>query len=117
MESRCYTNRSVITRWDIVGTCAAKVAVGIGASVILFDVNINRLRYLNDALPKNITLLFSNQYSLEDEIKKCRCCIGAVLIPDAEALKLVTEEMIKKTKPNSVIVNVVIDQDGCIKSV
>ena len=72
---------------------------------------------MNDALPKNITLLFSNQYSLEDEIKKCRCCIGAVLIPDAEALKLATEEMIKKTKPNSVIVNVVIDQDGCIKSV
>jgi len=109
-------SKVVIIRGGTVGTCAVKVAAGIGASVILFDVNINRLRYLDDVLPKNITLLFSSQYSLEEEIKDADAVIGAVLIPDVEAPKLVTEEMIKKMKPNSVIIDVVIDQDGCIKS-
>ena len=97
-----------------VGTCAAKVAAGIGANVTLLDISINRLKYLADVLPKNITLLISNQHNIEEEIKDADAVIGAVLIPGAKAPKLVTEEMIKMMKPNSVIVDVAIDQGGCI---
>ncbi len=106
----------VVIGGGTVGTCAAKVAAGIGARVTLFDININRLRYLDDVLPKNITILYSNQHSIEEEIKDADAVIGAVLIPGAEAPKLVTEEMIKKMKPNSVIVDVAIDQGGCIET-
>lgn len=106
----------VVIGGGTVGTCAAKVAAGIGARVTLFDININRLRYLDDVLPKNITLLYSNQHSIEEEIKDADAVIGAVLIPGAEAPKLVTEGMIKKMKPNSVIVDVAIDQGGCIET-
>ena len=106
----------VVIGGGTVGTCAAKVAAGIGARVTLFDININRLRYLDDVLPKNITLLYSNQHSIEEEIKDADAVIGAVLIPGAEAPKLVTEDMVKKMKPNSVIVDVAIDQGGCIET-
>jgi alanine dehydrogenase len=104
----------VVIGGGTVGTNAAKVAAGMGANVILFDININRLKYLDDVLPKNITLLISNQHNIEEEIKDADAVIGAVLIPGAKAPKLVTEEMIKMMKPNSVIVDVAIDQGGCI---
>jgi len=104
----------VVIGGGTVGTNAAKVAAGLGARVILFDININRLKYLDDVLPKNITLLMSNQYSIEEEVKDADAIIGAVLIPGAKAPKLVTEEMIKKMRPNSVVVDVAIDQGGCI---
>lgn len=97
-----------------VGTCAAKVAAGLGANVTLLDINIRRLRYLDNVLPKNIKLIVSNQHNIEEEIKDADAVIGAVLIPGAEAPKLVTEEMVKKMKPNAVIVDVAIDQGGCI---
>ena len=97
-----------------MGTCAAKVAAGIGANVTLLDVNIKRLRYLDEVLPKNIRLIVSNQHNIEEETKDADAVIGAVLIPGAEAPKLMTEEMVKKMKPNSVIVDVAIDQGGCI---
>jgi len=106
----------VVIGGGTVGTCAAKVAAGIGARVTLFDINVNRLRYLDDVLPKNITLLYSNQHSIEEELKDADAVIGAVLIPGAEAPKLVTEEMVKKMKPNSVVVDVAIDQGGCIET-
>ena len=104
----------VVVGGGTVGTNAAKVAAGMGANVTLFDININRLKYLDDVLPKNITLLMSNQHNIEEEIKDADAVIGAVLIPGAKAPKLVTEEMIKKMKANSVIVDVAIDQGGCI---
>jgi len=106
----------VVVGGGTVGTNAAKVAAGMGANVSLFDININRLKYLDDVLPKNITVLYSNQHNLEKEIKDADAVIGAVLIPGAEAPKLVTEEMIKMMKPNSVIVDVAIDQGGCIET-
>ena len=106
----------VVLGGGTVGTSAAKVAAGIGANVTLFDININRLRYLDDVLPKNITLLYSSQHSVEEEIKDADVVIGAVLIPGAEAPKLVTEEMVKKMKPNSVMVDVAIDQGGCFET-
>jgi len=104
----------VVVGGGTVGTNAAKVAAGMGANVTLFDININRLKYLDDVLPKNITLLMSNQHNIEEEIKDADAVIGAVLIPGTKAPKLVTEEMIKKMKANSVIVDVAIDQGGCI---
>jgi len=104
----------VVIGGGTVGTNAAKIAAGIGAKVTLFDININRLKYLDDVLPKNITLLVSNQHNIEEETKDADAVIGAVLIPGAEAPKLMTEEMVKKMKPNSVIVDVAIDQGGCI---
>jgi len=104
----------VVIGGGTVGTNAAKVAAGMGARVILFDININRLKYLDDVLPKNIILLMSNQHSIEEETKDADAVIGAVLIPGAKAPKLMSEEMVKKMKPNSVIVDVAIDQGGCI---
>jgi len=106
----------VVLGGGTVGTCAAKVAAGIGANVTLLDININRLKYLADVLPKNITLLISNQHNIEEEIKDADAVIGAVLIPGAEAPKLITKEMLKIMKPNSVIVDVAIDQGGCIET-
>jgi len=106
----------VVIGGGTVGTCAAKVAAGIGANVTLLDVNIRRLRYLDDVLPKNIRLIVSNQHNIEEETKDADAVIGAVLTPGAEAPKLVTEEMLKKMKPNSVIVDVAIDQGGCFET-
>jgi len=106
----------VVIGGGTVGTCAAKVAAGIGAKVTLLDISIKRLRYLDDVLPKNINLLVSNQHNIEEEAKDADAVIGAVLIPGAEAPKLMTEEMVKKMKPNSVIVDVAIDQGGCIET-
>lgn len=106
----------VVVGGGTVGTNAAKVAAGIGANVTLLDISINRLKYLADVLPKNITLLISNQQNIEEEIKDADAVIGAVLIPGAKAPKLITKEMIKKMKPNSVIVDVAIDQGGCIET-
>jgi len=106
----------VVLGGGTVGTCAAKVAAGIGANVTLLDISINRLKYLADVLPKNITLLISNQHNIEEEIKDADAVIGAVLIPGAEAPKLITKEMLKVMKPNSVIVDVAIDQGGCIET-
>jgi len=99
-----------------VGTNAAKVAAGIGANVTIFDISLNRLKYLDDVMPKNVNLLVSNQHNIEQEIKDTDALIGAVLVPGAAAPKLVTEEMIKTMQPNSVIVDVAIDQGGCIET-
>ncbi len=103
----------VVLGGGTVGTCAAKVAAGLGANVCLLDINIRRLRYLDDVLPKNIRLIVANQHNIEEEIQDADAVIGAVLIPGAEAPKLVTEEMLKKMKNNAVIVDVAIDQGGC----
>ena len=80
------------------------------------EISIKRLRYLDDVLPKNITLIVSNKHNIEEEIRDADAVIGAVLIPGTEAPKLVTEEMLKKMKPNSVIVDVAIDQGGCFET-
>jgi len=106
--------RVVVLGGGMVGSNAAKAAAGMGAEVILFDINIRKLNYLADVLPKNITLLISNQQSIEEEIQKADVVIGAVLIPGTKVPKVVTEEMVKKMKPNSVIVDVAIDQGGCV---
>ncbi len=106
----------VVIGGGTVGTNAAKVAAGIGANVIIFDINLDRLKYLDDIMPKNINCLVSNQHNVEQEIKDADALIGAALIPGTAAPKVVTEEMVKMMPANSVIVDVAIDQGGCIET-
>ena len=107
----------VIVGGGIVGTNAAKIAMGFGAKVTILDVNINRLRYLDDIFGARITTLMSNPFNIAESVKKADLLIGAVLIPGARAPKLVTEEMVKNMKLGSVIVDVAIDQGGSIETI
>lgn len=100
----------------IVGTNAAKIAVGLGAHVTVIDLNANRLRELEDIFGNQISTLMSNPYNIAESVKEADLLIGAVLIPGSKAPKLVTEEMVKKMKPGSVIVDVAIDQGGVIET-
>ncbi|WP_018085782.1 alanine dehydrogenase [Desulfurispora thermophila] len=101
----------------VVGTNAAKIALGMGADVTILDLNANRLRYLDDIFGSRIKTLMSNSYNIAAAVKEADLLIGAVLIPGARAPKLVTEEMVKQMKPGSVIVDVAIDQGGSIETV
>ncbi len=106
----------VVIGGGTVGTNAAKVAAGIGANVIILDISVKRLKYLDEIMPKNVNFLVSNQHNIEEEIKDTDALIGAALIPGAAAPKVVSEEMIKLMPNNSVIVDVAIDQGGCIQT-
>ncbi|SFR08610.1 alanine dehydrogenase [Desulfoscipio geothermicus] len=101
----------------VVGTNAAKIAVGMGAEVTILDNNPNRLRYLNDIFGARLKTLMSNSYNVKDAVSQADVVIGAVLIPGAKAPKIVTEEMVKAMSPGSVIVDVAIDQGGCVETV
>ncbi|MFV0506721.1 MAG: alanine dehydrogenase [Bacteroidales bacterium] len=98
----------------VVGTEAAKMAAGLGASVTIADINLNRLRYLDDVMPANVSTLYCTPYSLAELSKTQDLIIGAVLIPGAKAPKLITYDMIKTMQPGTVLVDVAIDQGGCI---
>ncbi|MCI0355839.1 MAG: alanine dehydrogenase [Acidobacteria bacterium] len=98
----------------IVGTNAAKVALGMGANVTLVDLNLNRLRELDDIFGARIQTLASNSYTIGQAARNADLLIGGVLIPGAAAPKLVTEDMVRQMKPGAVIVDVAIDQGGCI---
>ena len=100
----------------IVGTNAAKVALGMGARVTLVDLNLNRLRELDDIFSGNLHTLYSNAYNLERAVCEADLVIGGVLIPGAAAPKIVTKSMVAKMKKGSVIVDVAIDQGGCIET-
>ena len=104
----------VIVGGGLVGSNAAKMAAGLGASVIVLDIDLNRLRHLDDIMPPNVTALMSNPYNIRDAIAGADLLIGAALIRGARAPKLVTEEMVRSMKPGSVIIDVAIDQGGCI---
>jgi alanine dehydrogenase len=106
----------VILGGGIVGTNAAKIAAGLGAHVTILDVNLPRLRYLDDVMPKNVTTMMSNPYNIRKLIKRADLVIGAILIPGAKAPHLVTREMLKDMKEASVIVDVAVDQGGCIET-
>ncbi|MGE6258097.1 alanine dehydrogenase [Heyndrickxia sporothermodurans] len=101
----------------MVGTNAAKIAVGLGADVTIIDLNPERLRQLEDIFGTNVQTLMSNPFNIAEAVKESDLVIGSVLIPGAKAPKLVTEEMVKSMKPGSVIVDVAIDQGGNFETV
>jgi alanine dehydrogenase len=100
----------------VVGTNAAKMACGLGAKVYLLDTNLERLRYLSDVMPKNCFLIMSNPSNIRKLLKEADVVVGAVLIPGAKAPRLVTRDMLKFMKKGSVIIDVAIDQGGCIET-
>ena len=106
----------VILGGGIVGTNAAKVAAGLGANVVLMDISLDRLRYLDDVMPANVTTLYSDPQNIRDNLRLADLVIGAVLIPGAKAPRLVTREQLLIMKNGSVIVDVAIDQGGCIET-
>ncbi|MGO4890539.1 alanine dehydrogenase [Anaerobacillus sp. MEB173] len=101
----------------VVGTNAAKIAIGLGADVTIIDLSAERLRQLDDIFGNQIRTLMSNPLNIAEAVAEADLLIGAVLIPGAKAPKLVTEEMIKTMKPGSVIVDVAIDQGGIVETV
>jgi len=107
----------VIVGGGIVGTNAAKMAIGLGASVTLLDINADRLRQLDDQFQGRLKTLMSNPYNIAEAVKKADLLVGAVLIPGARAPRLVTEDMVKQMEDGSVIVDVAIDQGGSIETV
>ena len=100
----------------VVGTNAAKIAAGMGADVTIMDLNINRLRYLDDVMPKNVHTIVSNEYTIREFIKDSDLIIGGVLVPGAKAPKLITRDMLKDMRPGTVLVDVAVDQGGCIET-
>jgi alanine dehydrogenase len=109
--------RVMIIGGGVVGTHAAKMAAGLGATVTILDIDLERLRYLSDVLPANVKTLMSNPENIRQELARADLVIGAVLIPGAKAPKLVTRRMLKLMKPGSVIVDVAVDQGGCIETI
>lgn len=100
----------------IVGLNAVKVAAGFGATVYVLDVNLDRLRYLDDIFPKNVITLHSNPQTIRKVLQECDLLVGAVYLTGARAPVLVTREMLKLMKPRSVIVDVCVDQGGCFET-
>lgn len=100
----------------VVGTNAAKIAAGFGAKVTILDNSLYRLRYLDDVMPKNVTTMMSNPYNIRAAIAKSDLIIGAVLIAGAKAPKLITKGMLKLMKKGAVVVDVSVDQGGCIET-
>lgn len=100
----------------VVGANAAKTAAGLGANVFILDVNLDRLRYLDDVMPPNVTGLFSNRHNVLDCLKVADLVIGAVLIPGAKAPRLVRRDDLKLMPPRAVVIDVAIDQGGCFET-
>lgn len=101
----------------VSGTSAAVIAIGMGAQVTILDINMNRLTYLDDIFKNSINTLYSTPLNIEKAVKEADLVVGTVLIAGAKAPKLVTREMVKQMEPNSVIVDVSIDQGGCIETI
>ena len=100
----------------IVGANAAKIAAGFQADVAILDINMDRLRYLDDTMPANVNVLYSDRHTIRDELRLADLVVGAVLIPGAKAPRLIGREELRLMKPGSVIIDVAIDQGGCIET-
>ncbi len=100
----------------IVGTQAAWMAAGLGARVTIMDISLPRLRYLADVMPANVDTIYSNEYNIRKLIKDHDLIVGAVLIPGAKAPKLISRDMLKEMQPGTVLVDVAVDQGGCIET-
>ncbi|HIF85058.1 MAG TPA: alanine dehydrogenase [Flavobacteriaceae bacterium] len=106
----------IVLGGGVVGTQSAKMAAGLGANVTIFDISLDRLRKLDDIMPKNVNTQFSNTYNIAEAIKNAHLIIGAVLIPGAKAPNLITKEMLKDLKKGTVLVDVAVDQGGCFET-
>ena len=100
-----------------MGINAAKMAAGLGASVIILDISLERLRYLDDVLPANVKTIYSNRFNILEAIERADLVIGAVLLPGAKAPHLVTRADLKRMQPGAVIVDVAVDQGGCVETI
>ncbi|MTI39901.1 alanine dehydrogenase [Fulvivirga lutimaris] len=100
----------------VVGTNAAKMAAGMGADVTIMDLSLPRLRYLDDIMPANVNTFMSNEYNIRELIATHDLIVGAVLIPGAKAPNLITRDMLKDMRPGTVLVDVAVDQGGCIET-
>ena len=100
----------------VVGANAAKIAAGFGASVAILDINLDRLRYLDDTMPANVNVLFSDRHMIREQLALADLVIGSVLIPGAKAPQLVRAEDLRRMRPGSVLIDVAIDQGGCIET-
>jgi alanine dehydrogenase len=107
----------VILGGGVVGTNAAKIAAGFGAHVTILDVNLDRLRYLSDVMPANVDTYYSNRHNILEQIARADLLIGAVLLPGAKAPSVVLRDDLKLMKDGSVIVDVAVDQGGCVETV
>jgi len=108
--------RVVILGGGVVGRNAATIAVGMGAQVTLIDVRAKTMEYLEDVFGSSIETLYSNPHNIEQAVMRADLVIGAVLVPGAVAPRLVTEDLVKRMEPGSVLVDVAVDQGGCIET-
>lgn len=106
----------VVIGGGIVGANAAKIAAGLGARVTILDVSLDRLRYLSDIMPANVVTVMSNEYNIRKAIQQADLVVGAVLVTGARAPRLITRDMLKLMKQGAVIVDVAIDQGGCVET-
>jgi len=107
----------VILGGGVVGTNAAKMAAGLGAKVTILDISLERLRYLSDVMPANVQLVHSNRHNILEQISTADLVVGGVLVTGAVAPKLVRKDDLKRMRPGSVIVDVAIDQGGCVETI
>ncbi|HET9984766.1 MAG TPA: alanine dehydrogenase [Longimicrobiales bacterium] len=107
----------VVIGGGIVGSNAARMAAGLGARTIILDLSLNRLRYLADVMPANVVTMHSSRHNILEQIEKADIVVGAVLLPGAKAPKLIRREDLKRMQPGSVIVDVAVDQGGCVETI
>lgn len=110
------SGRVVILGGGVVGTEAAKMAIGLGAQVQIFDINLERLAYLESLFGSRVELLYSGAQQIEAAVPQADLLIGAVLVPGRKAPTLVTRSLVEQMRPGSVIVDVAVDQGGCIET-
>ncbi|MDI1257419.1 MAG: alanine dehydrogenase [Flavobacterium sp.] len=108
--------RVLILGAGVVGIQAAKMAAGLGAHVTILDINMKRLRYVNDVMPSHVVTELSTEYNIRRHIKTHDLIVGGVLIPGAKAPKLITKDMLKDMNPGTVLVDVAVDQGGCFET-
>jgi alanine dehydrogenase len=109
--------RVVVLGGGIVGINAAKMAAGLGASVVVLDISLERLRYLSDVMAPNVMLIHSNRHTILEQLPFADLLVGAVLVTGAKAPRLVRREDLRHMRPGSVIVDVAIDQGGCVETI
>src|SRR5262249_42571489 len=100
----------------VVGKNAARIAAGFQADVVILDVNVDRLRYLEDIIPPNVNRLCSARHNIREQLQLADLVIGAVLVEGARAPRLITRDDLKLMKPGAVIIDVAVDQGGCVET-